>query len=120
MFNLVTGEIGQGQAVLVRAIDFQNAKPAIGSGPGKLTRSLAIDRRHNRCDVTLATSALCVLPGPIASPPIARGPRIGVAYAGEWATRPWRFWWRGHAAVSQKVVRRTLPHVADRSGRRRP
>jgi DNA-3-methyladenine glycosylase len=33
---------------------------------------------------------------------IASGPRIGVDYAGKWATRPWRFWMSGHPSVSRR------------------
>ena len=101
MFNIVTGGEGVGQAVLIRAIAPWLGLPddaAIGRGPGKVTRALAIDRRHDRRD--LATGDLFVAAA-VAPPRIARGPRIGVAYAGAWAERPLRFWWRDHPAVSQ-------------------
>jgi DNA-3-methyladenine glycosylase len=101
MFNIVTGGNGEGQAVLIRAIAPWLGLPddaAIGRGPGKVTRALAIDRRHDRRD--LATGDLFVAAA-AAPPRIARGPRIGVAYAGAWAERPLRFWWRDHPAVSQ-------------------
>jgi DNA-3-methyladenine glycosylase len=106
MFNIVTGAEGEGQAVLIRAIAPHvglSEDTAIGRGPGKVTRALALDRRHDRRD--LARGDLFVA-GPIATPPIARGPRIGVAYAGAWADRPLRFWWRGHAAVSRTAAPR--------------
>ena len=103
MFNIVTGGDGDGQAVLIRAIaphaGLRN-DPAIGSGPGKVTRALAIDRRHDRRD--LARGALYVAEPTGARFAIARGPRIGVDYAGEWADRPLRFWWRDHPAVSRR------------------
>lgn len=105
MFNIVTGDDGEGQAVLVRAIAPYRglpADPAIGRGPGKLTRALAIDRGHDGRD--LARGALYVASHvELADRPpreVASGPRIGVAFAGEWAARPWRYWWRGHPAVS--------------------
>src|SRR6185436_5339280 len=47
MFNIVTGVAGDGQAVLIRAIApliGLPADPAIGRGPGKLTRALELDR----------------------------------------------------------------------------
>jgi len=100
MFNIVTGAAGEGQAVLIRAIAPLAGlpdDPAIGRGPGKVTTALAIDRRHDRRD--LARGALYVAEH--ATPPeIARGPRIGVAYAGRWANRRFRFWWRDHPSVS--------------------
>jgi len=101
MFNIVTGGHGEGQAVLIRAIAPYVGladDPAIGRGPGKVTQALALDRRHDRQD--LARGELFVAQA-LVPPRIASGPRIGVAYAGAWATRRLRFWWRDHAAVSR-------------------
>lgn len=100
MFNIVTGEEGQGQAVLIRAIAPHAGlpdDPRIGRGPGKVTKALGLSRAHDRRD--LATGNLYVAKG-AAPPAIAKGPRIGVAYAGDWAERPFRFWWKDHPAVS--------------------
>jgi len=109
MFNIVTGEPGDGQAVLIRAVAPYAGlpdDPAIGRGPGKVTQALALDRRHDRRD--LARGDLFVASA-LVPPRILRGPRIGVAYAGAWATRPLRFWWRDHAAVSRPAATRGKP-----------
>jgi DNA-3-methyladenine glycosylase len=101
MFNIVAGPAGRGAAVLIRSIAPHvglPADPAIGRGPGKVTTALALDRRHDRQD--LATGALFVA-ATDARPRVARGPRIGVDYAGAWAARPLRFWWRDHPSVSR-------------------
>ncbi|MDX2087820.1 MAG: DNA-3-methyladenine glycosylase [Kofleriaceae bacterium] len=102
MFNVVTGRDGDGQAVLIRAIAPHAGlpdDPSVGRGPGKVTTALAIDHRHDRRD--LARGALFVARGREAPPDgIERGPRIGVDYAGAWAHKPLRFWWRGHPSVS--------------------
>jgi len=104
MFNIVTGVEGEGQAVLIRAVAplvGLGDDPKIGRGPGKVTQALKLDRRHDRKD--LATGKLYVAAH--ATPPaLASGPRIGVAYAGEWATKPLRFWWKDHPAVSRVTV----------------
>lgn len=101
MFNIVTGDEGHGEAVLIRAVAPLVGLPdaaAVGRGPGKVTTALALDRRHDRRD--LARGALYVASH--ATPPvIASGPRVGVDYAGEWAARPYRFWWKGHPSVSK-------------------
>nr|HEX4315932.1 DNA-3-methyladenine glycosylase [Kofleriaceae bacterium] len=100
MFNIVTGPDGHGEAVLVRAIAPLAGLPddaTVGRGPGKVTRALLLDRRHDRRD--LARGALFVA-AHAAPPAIAVGPRIGVDYAGAWAAAPLRFAWQGHAAVS--------------------
>jgi DNA-3-methyladenine glycosylase len=102
LFNIITGESGQPQAVLIRAIAPYLGLPddaAVGRGPGKVTAALGIDRRHDRRD--LARGALFVARVPGAPAPIASGPRIGVDYAGAWAARPLRYWWRDHPAVSR-------------------
>jgi len=102
MFNIVTGPPGDGQAVLIRAIAPHAGLPddaSVGRGPGKVTRALELDRRHDRKD--LARGELFVAAA-LTPPRIARGPRIGVAYAGAWASKPLRFWWHGHAAVSRQ------------------
>ena len=100
MFNIVTGSDGEGQAVLIRAIAplvGLGDDPKVGRGPGKVTRALAIDRAHDRRD--LARGELYVAPH-VAPPAIAMGPRVGVDYAGAWARRKLRFWWRDHVSVS--------------------
>src|ERR1043165_416658 len=101
MFNIVTGPHGEGQAVLIRAIAPLVGlpdDPAVGRGPGKVTTALKLDRRHDRKD--LATGQLFVAAHE-RDAPIASGPRIGVDYAGEWAARPLRFWWKDHPSVSR-------------------
>ena len=101
MFNIVTGAAGDGQAVLIRAVAPYVGlpdDPSLGRGPGKVTRLLGLDRRHNRRDLTAGELFVAAALSP---PRIARGPRIGVAYAGAWADKPLRFWWRDHAAVSK-------------------
>ena len=101
MFNIVTGPEGEGQAVLIRAIAPLVGlpdDPSIGRGPGKVTTALKLDRRHDRKD--LAKGQLYV--AAYATPPrLAQGPRIGVDYAGAWAKKPLRFWWRDHPSVSR-------------------
>ena len=102
MFNIVTGATGSGQAVLIRAIAplaGLDDTPAIGRGPGKVTRALRLDRKHNRRDLSKGTLYVAAHATPNR---IAAGPRIGVAYAGDDANLPLRFWWDGHPAVSGK------------------
>jgi len=101
MFNIVTGAEGDGQAVLIRAIAPLHGigdDPRVGRGPGKVTTALLLDRRQNRRD--LARGGLFVARA-LVPPAIDVGPRIGVAYAGAWANKPLRFWWRGHPSVSR-------------------
>jgi DNA-3-methyladenine glycosylase len=101
MFNIVTGDDGDGEAVLVRAIAPLAGlpdDPHVGRGPGKVTRALAIDRRHDRLDLARGELYVAAHERPRR---LARGPRIGVDYAGAWAGKPLRFWWPDHPAVSR-------------------
>ena len=85
MLNVVTGAPGVPAAVLIRG--------AGGFvGPGRLTRGLGIDRRFDGRPASRATG-LWFEPAAVAVPRrlVARTPRIGVGYAGEWADAPLRF-----------------------------
>jgi DNA-3-methyladenine glycosylase len=89
-FNAVTETDGYPGAVLVRAIEpLENADG--GAGPALVCRALNIDRSCSGMDLT--TSGLCITNAPdVEDARVRVGPRIGVAYAGEWAAHPWRFW----------------------------
>lgn len=72
----------------------------LAGGPGKLCQALAIDRELDRHP--LDTAPLLMTHGePAEAGEIARGPRIGVDYAGEAASWPLRFALRGHPEVSR-------------------
>ena len=82
------------------------------AGPGLLCRALRIDRRLNGAD--LRGQVLWLEPPPPGTPAarIGRATRVGVAYAGEWALRPWRFFDRDSPCVSTAVPRgRYLPKL---------
>jgi 3-methyladenine DNA glycosylase Mpg len=85
------------------------------SGPGKLCMALGIDRTLDGAD--LLGDRVWIEPGerrlPLAA--IARGPRVGIDYAGEWAQVPWRFWVRGNAFVSG-AAGRAAPRKRMRDG----
>lgn len=86
-FNVVTGE---GEAVLVRALEpLEGLEGARTDGPARLCKALGIDRALNAHPLAVAPLWLARGPRPKR---IARGPRIGVDYAGAWARRALRFW----------------------------
>lgn len=85
MLNIVTGEDGYPSAVLIRGV--------VGiDGPGKLTRELGITRDFYGKAAT-PRNGLWIEDRGIAIPRsgMVATPRIGVAYAGEWAMKEWRF-----------------------------
>ncbi len=113
MLNLVTGEVGEAQAVLVRACEPVSGLatvrrrrggilgPALLTGPGKVGAALALDlslcgqRLYQRGPLEVRTG----------KPPaqVLAGPRVGIAYARR-ADReaPWRFAAAGTDWVSRR------------------
>jgi DNA-3-methyladenine glycosylase len=85
-FNVVTG---RGAAVLIRALEPVENLERRADGPGRLTQAMGITLEHN--GLTLSRAPLWLAKGNAAKR-VARGPRIGVDYAREWAHKPYRFW----------------------------
>lgn len=114
--NAVAGKIDQPVAVLLRALEpvdgmdimFQLRKTArhdtdLCSGPAKLCQALAINRNQDGLDLTTSKSLFIERIRRRAYPAsrIEVGPRIGVAYAGEWAKEPLRFYLKDNPHVSR-------------------
>ena len=59
------------------------------AGPGLVCRALEIDRGLN--GRALVPPHLYVADDGHRVETVLAGPRVGVAYAGEWALKPWRF-----------------------------
>ncbi|WP_068784404.1 DNA-3-methyladenine glycosylase [Paenibacillus phocaensis] len=119
--NIVTGSEGDPQAVLVRAVEpltpadearmrryrgTAARKPAdLSGGPGKLCRALDISKALNRLPLDQPGGPLWLEGGREAAElgtaeTIVQAPRIGIAYAEEYAAKPWRFYFRGNPYVS--------------------
>lgn len=107
LLNLVVDRAGVPAAVLVRSVRVVAGEALVRerrawtrtgleratNGPGKVTRALGIDRTWNRRHLSDGDCGLVLEPGQ-PPPELARGPRVGVDYAGPgWADRPWRWWW---------------------------
>ena len=78
------------------------------TGPGLLCQAPRIDRRHDGLDLPVDESSLAE-PDDREPIEIVARPRIGVAYAGAWATRPPRFSIRGNAFVSRRWRKASQP-----------
>lgn len=110
--NAVAAGVGIPEAVLLRAIeplegiDLARARRGravpdalLLSGPANLCRALGVDRARNGADLTFGD--LVIREGERVPPRLVRAtPRIGVAYAGDDALRPWRFVVAGSPALS--------------------
>ncbi len=99
--NVVTGGLGDAQAVLIRAVELVDGVELarqrrsgrtdreLTNGPGKVCQALGIDGTHDGVHVTELSSPVRILDD--GHPPPARpitGPRIGITKA---IDVPWRF-----------------------------
>lgn len=110
-FNVVTDAEDVAGAVLIRAVEPGEGVSGATDGPGRVCRALGIDRSATGHDLTSAPLWLERRPGPPPGP-IATSPRIGVEYAGAWASRPWRFYLPASRHVSRRPRSPASP-VAD-------
>lgn len=100
--NAVSEAEGRASAVLIRALEPIANIQGGTNGPGRLCRALNIDRRLNGHDLTTGELYFAE-PDPPANPfEIVATTRVGVDYAGEWATKPLRFYIRGNPYVSKR------------------
>lgn len=112
LFNVVTNKEGRADAVLVRAIEpldgvktmlgrrkMEKVVPALTAGPARVSMALGITTRHNGRN--LLGGEIWIEHGRvISSKEIQSSPRVGVAYAGEDAALPWRFFLKDNPWVS--------------------
>jgi DNA-3-methyladenine glycosylase len=103
MLNVVTGQPGDAQAVLIRAAEALGGCSANLSGPGRLAKGMRITLADNGTDLTGDTIFIEPRHGP--NPRIVATKRIGVEYAGDWQHELLRFLDAGSSAVSGKPNR---------------
>ena len=115
MFNVVTGQPDQANAVLIRALEPVEGVEEMGvnrngrshtqltNGPAKLAQALAIDKSLNGANLCAADGVIWLETAPAAPPEaIATGPRIGMGKTPEpWYSIPWRYWLRDNPFVSK-------------------
>ncbi|RDV15680.1 DNA-3-methyladenine glycosylase [Pontibacter diazotrophicus] len=115
LFNIITNQKDKADAVLVRAIEPEVGveemllrrkmaviKLNLTAGPGVLSIAMGINKNLYGADLTGNTIWLEDKGISFPSEDIAAGPRIGIDYAGEDASLPWRFWLKGNKWVSKK------------------
>lgn len=104
-FNVVCFGEGKGHAVLVRGVEPVSgvAEGMRSDGPGRLARALEITRAHNGIDL-VESPHLFIAPR-TKRPVITTSARVGVAYAGEIAEAPWRFYDAASRHVSKPSPR---------------
>jgi DNA-3-methyladenine glycosylase len=89
MFNIVVGEEGRAEAVLLRAAQPLDGWDADLLGPGRLARAFAITAADNR--MNLGAGDITFLADPQYRARVVKTKRVGVDYAGRWKDRLLRF-----------------------------
>jgi DNA-3-methyladenine glycosylase len=118
MLNCVCGPGSDANAVLLRSVEPLEGRALrglpeplpwlhhSGRGPGNLCKAFGVGLRHNRDDLCDAEAELFIAPRAGPRPRVARGPRIGVDYAGDWAHEPLRFVDERSEHLSRPLIRR--------------
>jgi DNA-3-methyladenine glycosylase len=108
LLNIVTEKENYPAAVLIRAVDFNweesSSNDKKGSGPGKLTKILEIDRSLNKQKIYNKKNNLWLEESirDIKKNEIVKTKRVGIDYAEEYRDKPWRFYLADNKNVSKK------------------
>lgn len=125
MLNAVTGDEGDPNAVLIRAIvplegldviaaRRQTARPRDWTnGPARLCQALEIDRRLNGADFTDRSGVLTIEVGiAVKDAHVTVGSRVGIDNVPEpWRSKPWR--WRAASPAFDRPVGETVIHASE-------
>lgn len=115
MFNVVTGQPGQANAVLIRALQpdggetvmrqLRNGRSPsqLTNGPAKLAQALAINKSLNGTNLCQPDGVIWIETGTQETQAaISQGPRIGLGNTPEpWLSMPWRYWLKDNPYVSK-------------------
>lgn len=116
LFNVVTGPEDTAHAVLIRGIEplantavmlnrrgMEKVGPQLTAGPGVLSKAMGIRTIHTGLFLPNPASPIKIeSDGYLLNPDqIGVSTRVGIAYAGEWALQPWRFFIRANPFVSK-------------------
>ncbi|MDL2342013.1 MAG: DNA-3-methyladenine glycosylase [Patescibacteria group bacterium] len=108
-FNIVTGKVGEGSAVLIRAVEPLAGEAvmstnrgnltgvALSNGPAKLCQSLQIDKTFYGHNLELPPFSLTLRPA-LPDSAVTQTTRIGISKA---VDTPWRFYETGNPYVSK-------------------
>ena len=114
LFNVITNQKDVPHAILIRAIEpivgveymlkRRNktlVAPLLTCGPGSMSQAMGFTMAHNKInlqgnEIWIEDQGILIHENQIIS-----GPRIGVDYAAEYATKPWRFGIKGNKWISK-------------------
>jgi DNA-3-methyladenine glycosylase len=102
LFNVVTGEQGSAAAVLLRALEPVGEVSGPTDGPAKFTKVFLLTGEDSGVDLVTSSRIFLSAPDVPENFNVTVTPRINVAYAGEWAHAPLRFYITGNPYVSRR------------------
>jgi DNA-3-methyladenine glycosylase len=117
LFNVVTGPENLPHAVLIRGLEPVKGLPfmaartnksefstSLSNGPGSLSKALGISTKHDATKLYEPKSLICIKEDgfQVAKSEIIAGPRVGIAYAEDYISKPWRYFIKGNPWVSNK------------------
>jgi DNA-3-methyladenine glycosylase len=92
-----------GQEIIEERRNMPVTYAAVSSGPGSLSKALGIDGSFNKKDLSGDEIWIEDIGNRYAPDEIAAVPRVGIAYAGDHALLPLRFYLKDNRFVSKKV-----------------
>jgi len=118
MVNVVSGPKDSAHAILIRAVEpilnteimkhrVQTKKKDIllGSGPGNVCKAMGIHTSNNG-ELLFQKGEIWIEEGEktYSKSNVIASPRVGIAYAKEWARKNWRFYIKDHPSVSKPSI----------------
>ncbi len=100
LLNIVTEKDNFPSAVLIRSLEPIENISLPTNGPGKLTKSLGIDKSFDGQSL-ISKKVFITIGRSVSKSQIIPRTRIGVSYAKEWQDKPWRFYLQGNKFVSK-------------------
>ncbi|MEZ5057587.1 MAG: DNA-3-methyladenine glycosylase [Saprospiraceae bacterium] len=117
LFNVVTGQTELPHAILIRGLEplygmelmaARTNKPesskTLSNGPGSLSKALGITTKQDAINVYSPESEIKIMDDgfQLSKKEIIAGPRVGIDYAEEYISKPWRYFITGNRWVSNK------------------
>ena len=120
MVNVVTGPENLAHAILIRAVEPMNNIQImkdrvktkkkdflLGSGPGNVCKAMGISTDNNGVEL-FKKGKIWIKDSKeiIDQSNIVASPRVGIAYAEQWAHKKWRFYIKDHPSVSKPLIQK--------------
>ncbi|MCL4145101.1 UNVERIFIED_CONTAM: hypothetical protein GTU68_028194 [Idotea baltica] len=105
MVNVVSGPKNSAQAILVRAVEPLINFEKMKTRPGNVCKAMGIHTSDNG-ESLYTKGGIWIEEGKekIEKSNVVASPRVGIAYAKEWALKNWRFYIKEHPSISKPLL----------------